>query len=193
MIHPMGAAPTRFVQLTILAAALTYSPTLLWANRGGHDYGIFMVVMFMLYCVPVGLVLLGCILASALRLKQPAKPKSKEGRIVLVLSWISIPPTVLLPLLLMAHQSWHPEMVELMLADFVPVLLLSLVSVVLATKVRRRNTRPQAPVRPGDSPVSGPLSGGHGDTAPRRRSIRIVLWVGLAVLAAVAFRFWFMG
>jgi hypothetical protein len=111
----------------------------LWATRGSDDYGIIMTVMFMVYTFPVGLLIVSFIIYSIMNLQSINKPKVKKGNIVFIISIILIAPTVIIPVSWMYKSGWHPLMIEVMSADFIPILLLSIISAVLARIVKKRS------------------------------------------------------
>ncbi len=127
------------LKLPVFTLAMIFSPAFLWATRGPHDYGIIMTIMLMIYTIPVGLALLGFIIYLIVQLKGDVKPGKKPGRIVFVLSLIILFFSIIIPLGWMFSADWHHTMIELMLADFIPMILLSVTSAVLAVKVKRRS------------------------------------------------------
>ncbi len=129
--------PNKGLKISIFILAIISFPVMLWATRGPHDYGIIMVVMLMIYTIPVGLALLGFIIYLIVKLKSNVKPGKKPGRIIFVLSLIILFFSVIIPLAWSYSADWHHTMIELMLGDFIPIVLLSATSAVLAMKVKR--------------------------------------------------------
>ena len=124
---------------TLILIVLFCSPTIMWATRGNEDYGIVMVIMAMLFSFPVGLTLLGFIIFSVSKLRSKKKLKKNQGKTVFIISIIIIVFSVIIPIALMYSASWHTLMVEVMLADFMPILILAIISLVLSMRVKKRS------------------------------------------------------
>ncbi len=123
----------------LFLSAIFCHPINLWATRGADDYGIMMTVMFMIYSFPVGLLLVCFIIYLIVKLRSAEKPRADQGKTILIISIILIIPTVIIPIFLMYKAGWHPLMIEVMLADFIPILLLSITSAVLSMRVKKRS------------------------------------------------------
>ncbi len=124
--------------LIILTAILCY-PATLWATRGAEDYGIIMALMAFFFLLPVGLMLLGFIIYSITKLKSKEKLNKKQGEIVFTLSLIIIVPSIIIPILWVYWAENHYKMFELMSGVFIPIILLSIISSVLAMFVKKRS------------------------------------------------------
>ena len=127
------------LKITIFLAFMLYCPTMLWATRGANDYGIIMVLMFIIYSLPIGSLLLFFIIYSIIKLNSKKEPNKNQGKIVFILSSIIIFPTIIIPIILIYLVEWKNEMIELMSGVFVPILLLSIISAVLANFVKKRS------------------------------------------------------
>ena len=123
----------------IILAAILCLPINLWATRGSDDYGLIMISMFIVFTFPFGLILLFFILNSIIKLKSSKPPEKKQGNIIFIISIIIIPVSILIPIAWMYNAKWHKLMIEVMLADFLPILLLSIISAVLALFVKKRS------------------------------------------------------
>ena len=109
------------------------------ATRGSDDYGLVMALMAMLFCFPIGLTLLGFIIFSVSKLRSKKKLKKNQGKTVFIISFIIIVLSIIIPIAWMYSAKWHPLMVEVMLADFIPILVLAIISLVLSMRVKKRS------------------------------------------------------
>ncbi len=123
----------------IILPAVLCLPINLWATRGSDDYGLIMISMFIVFTFPLGLILLFFIINSIIKLKSSKSPEKKQGNIIFIISIIIIPVSIIIPILWMYNAKWHRLMIEVMLADFSPILLLSIISAVLAMFVKKRS------------------------------------------------------
>ena len=123
----------------VFSVAFVLYPAVLRATRGPQDYGIIMALMSMLYSFPVGLLLLCFIISSIINLKSLKKPGKNRGKTVFIISIIIIPPTILIPVFWMFWTEWNNEMIQLMSGVFAPILILSIISAVLAGRVKKRS------------------------------------------------------
>ena len=122
---------------TIVLAVSFCCPAALWATGGSEDYGIIMALAAFFFSLPVGLVLLAFIVYSIIILKKEKLDK-RHGKIVFIVSLVIMISSIIIPIVLMHLAKWHRLMIELMLADFIPVLLLSVISAVLSVHVMKR-------------------------------------------------------
>ena len=125
------------MDLIFLAVIITW-PVSLWATGGPHDYGIIMAVMCLFYSFPVGLMLLGFIVYSIITLNWKKRPGKKFGKIMYPVSIITIPPAIIMPILWIYWADRHQEMIEIMLAVFIPVLILSIISIILISYAKKQ-------------------------------------------------------
>ncbi len=116
-------------------------PTIMLATRGSEDYGIIMAFMAMVYCMPAGLMLLGFVIYSITKLKTREKLKPNQGKTVYVISIIAIILSIFIPIAWMYSANWDRMMVKLMLADFVPVILLATTSLLLSIYVKKKSAK----------------------------------------------------
>lgn len=130
---------TSCIKFTFLSFILCF-PINLWATRGEDDYGIIMMVMLMVYSFPVGVLLICFIIYSISKLRSAENPREKQGNIIFIISVILIVPTVVIPVFLMHKSGWHLQMIEVMLADFTPILIASTTSAILAMFVKNRSS-----------------------------------------------------
>jgi hypothetical protein len=73
------------------------------------------------------------------KLRSLERPRAKQGKSIFIISIILIVPTVIIPVFWMYNARWHSNMIEVMLADFIPIFLLSIISAVLAMFVNKRS------------------------------------------------------
>ncbi|MFC1670987.1 hypothetical protein ACFL20_11405 [Spirochaetota bacterium] len=125
--------------IIIILTFILSCPTLLLATRGKDDYGLAMVIMFILYSLPVGILLICFIIYSTIKLNKSDKPTKKQGKIIFILSNIIIAPTIIIPLLWIIRADWKSEMIEVMTGTFVPILVLTIISSVLAKLVKKKS------------------------------------------------------
>ena len=123
----------------IFLIAIICSPDLLLATRGSKDYGILLVVMFMIYSFPVGILLFCFLIYTLIKLKNTNKPTKGQGKVIFIISIIIIFPTILIPLAIMSGENWDPQVVELMLGAFMPILIMAIATTVLAKIIKNRS------------------------------------------------------
>lgn len=136
---PEGAEMHKIRNNAMFLTTTLLLPAPLWATRGSDDYGIVMALMAVFFALPVGLTLLLFIIYSTARLRSKKRPDNKSGNVVFILSLVAIPPAILIPALWMHWADWKYAMIELMLAVFLPVLLMAIISAVLAMYVKKRS------------------------------------------------------
>lgn len=114
-------------------------PAVLWATRGPQDHGILLVVVFMIFTMPMGILLFSFLIYTISILSKKESPKKGKGKIVFVISIIIIVLTIVIPLAIMSGENWHPKVVKLMFGAFLPILVMAIGTTALAKRVKDRS------------------------------------------------------
>ncbi len=173
----------------IFLAVIFFYPVTLWATRGAEDYGIIMALMAFFFSLPVGLMLLGFIIYSISKLKSKETPDTKQGKTVFTLSLIIIAASIIIPVLLIYGAENHYKMFELMSGVFIPIILLSIISLVLAINVKkgsRKIDNNEFKLRTSKSEISGTV-----DKRFIKKSLIIGSILFSIVLIAIIFLYFF--
>ncbi len=123
----------------IILAVLSCFPVTLWATRGPEDFGLMMILVAMFFSFPAGILLVCLIVYTIAWLKNSEKPVAKRGNVVFVISLVIMVLAVIIPLLFMNLGKWHSKIIEVMLGDCVPIVLLSALSAVLSYRLMKRS------------------------------------------------------
>ena len=175
---------------TIITSICILSPTALWATRGPDDYGIIISFMFITYAFPVGLMLLGFIIYTFAKLKSMTRPGKNACKIIYTISIITIPFTVIIPVFWILWSDCHKEMIELMLAEFIPLLILSITSIALAMRVRKSSSLSESDFKEKTETIRNKKS----DAGNKHNKFFIAcLILFIFILLAFVFKFCFTG
>lgn len=122
----------------IIAAALFLFSMPLGATRGPEDYGIILAFFMFCFSFPAGLLLLSLIILSVIRLKSEERPLGKQGTAIFVISLIIFVCSLIIPAAILYLKGCNGRIMEIIAADFVPVLLLAGISAELSRRVMNR-------------------------------------------------------
>ncbi len=137
----------------ILMVICVILPSFAHATRGPEDYGIIMAFVFMVYTMPVGILLLSLIIFMFSRLKSKTRPRKGLGRAQFIISIVTLLLSIVLPLAIIHLSGWKYIMLELMMAVFVPIIALSVFLAYLSLRVRKRSFENDGPSSPGNPSV----------------------------------------